>query len=139
MIKGVPENAQGRAEFRRRTSRALQFFLKRETNMKRIPCRLLRLAFGLTCVALLAGCGGGSSPVAISKPSQDPSLRYIGPRGAVAVVDNLGHTKRLPPGTAVRAVRDTFPTPTGPMKIYVVTEGSLGGSFLPLGERDLAP
>ena len=107
--------------------------------MKKINCLLLRLAFGSPCVALLAGCGGGSSPVAISTSSQDPSLRYIGPRGAVAVVDNLGHTKRLPPGTPVRAIRDTFPTPAGPMKIYVVTKGSFGGSFVALGERDLAP
>jgi hypothetical protein len=106
--------------------------------VKKINCLLLQLAFGLACVSLLAGCGG-SGPAAVSRPSQDPSLRYIGPRGAVAVVDNLGHTKRLPPGTPVRAIRDTFPTPAGPMKIYVVTEGSLGGSFVPLGERDLAP
>ena len=96
------------------------------------------MVFGLACVALLAGCGA-SSPPEIGRPSHDPSLRYIGPRGAVAVVDNYGHTKRLPPGTPVRAIRDTFPTPAGPMKIYVVTEGGLGGSFLPLGERDLAP
>lgn len=106
--------------------------------MKRINRLLLRLAPNLACVALLAGCGGGS-PAAISRPSQDSSLRYIGPRGAIAVVDNLGHTKRLPPGTPVRAIRDTFPTPAGPMKIYVVAEGSLGGSFVPLSERDLAP
>jgi len=107
--------------------------------VKKMNYLLLRLAFSLTCLALLAGCGGGSGPAAVSRSSQDPSLRYIGPRGAVAVVDNLGHTKRLPPGTAVRAIRDTFPTPAGPMKIYVVTEGSLGGSYVPLGERDLAP
>ena len=120
------------------TSRALQFLLERESNMKRINCLLLRLGFTLTCVALLGGCGR-AGPAAIRKPSQDHSLRYIGPRGAVAVVDNLGHTKHLPPGTPVRAIRDTFPTPAGPMKIYVVTEGSLGGSFVPLGEHDLAP
>jgi len=105
--------------------------------MKRINCLLPRLACGLTCIALLAGCGG-SSPAVNSTTSQEPGLRHIGPRGAVAVVDNYGRTKRLPPGTAVRAIRDTFPTPAGPMKIYMVTEGSLGGMFVPLGERDLA-
>ncbi|MEO8426542.1 MAG: hypothetical protein ABI651_05445 [Verrucomicrobiota bacterium] len=102
--------------------------------MKRTNCLLLGLAF----LALVAGCGG-SNPAANNRPSQDPSLRYIGPRGAVAVIDNYGHTKRLPPGTAIRVIRDTFLTPAGPMKIYVVSEGSLSGTFVPLGERDLAP
>ena len=140
-IQGVPENARWRGEFRRqhhaRHRGPLQLLLKRETNMKRINCMVLRFAFGLACTALLAGCGD-SSPAAISRPSQDPSLRYIGPRGAVVVIDNHGRTKRLPPGTGVRAIRDTFPTPAGPMKIYVVTEGSLGGIFVPLSESDLA-
>jgi hypothetical protein len=64
------------------------------------------LFFVVFTIANMAGCEWTKTNDAAnsaSKPSQDPSLRHIGPRGAVAGYDNRGRTTRLPPGTAVRA------------------------------------
>lgn len=77
---------------------------------------------------------------ACSQTSKDPSLRYIGPRGAVAGYDNHSRTTRLTPGTAVRADGGSYMDPSaGPTKIYTVTEGSLRGMQVPLSESDLEP
>jgi hypothetical protein len=75
-----------------------------------------------------------------SQPPKDPSLRHVGPRGAVAGYDNHGRTTRLPPGTAVRATGTSYMDPmNGPTKIYTVNEGSLRGMQVPLSESDLEP
>ena len=103
------------------------------------------LFFVVFCIADIAGCNWtktttDSATTANTSPAKDPSLRYIGPGGAVAGHDNYGHTTRLPPGTAVRASGGAYVDPmAGPTTIYVVTEGSLRGMQVPLSESDLAP
>lgn len=101
------------------------------------------LFFVVFTIANIAGCDWTKTKDAGttgSQPSKDPSLRYIGPRGAVAGYDNHGRTTRLPPGTAVRASGSSYVDPTaGPTKIYTVTEGSLRGMQVPLSESDLEP
>jgi hypothetical protein len=101
------------------------------------------LFFVVFTIANIAGCEWTRTNEAGSTSSQspkDPSLRYIGPRGAVAGYDNHGRTTRLPPGTAVRATGTSYMDPmNGPTKIYTVNEGSLRGMQVPLSESDLEP
>ena len=99
------------------------------------------LFFVVFCIADIAGCNWtktNDAATGTSKPSQDPSLRLIGPRGAVAGYDNYGRTTRLPPGTAVRATGQSYMGPGGPTRIYTLTEGNLQGMMVPLSESDLA-
>jgi hypothetical protein len=101
------------------------------------------LFFVVFTIANIAGCEWTKTNNAGSISSQapkDPSLRYVGPRGAVAGYDNNGRTTRLPPGTAVRATGTSYMDPmNGPTKIYTVTEGEWRGMQVPLSERDLEP
>jgi hypothetical protein len=94
-------------------------------------------------IADYAGCHwtkSGSGPDSATTPAKDPSLRHVGPRGAVAGYDNHGRTTRLSPGTAVRATGTSYMDPmNGPTKIYTVNEGSLRGMQVPLSESDLEP
>jgi hypothetical protein len=94
-------------------------------------------------IADYAGCDwtkSGGGPASATAPAKDPSLRYIGPRGAVAGYDNYDLANRLPPGTAVRATGGSYMDPsTGPTKIYTVTEGKWRGTQVPLSESELEP
>ena len=102
------------------------------------------LFFVVFCIADIAGCNRtktttDSATTANTSPAKDPSLRYVGPRGAVAGYDNYGRTTRLPPGTALRATGQSYMGPGGPTQIYTVTEGNWQGMMVPLSEGDLEP
>jgi hypothetical protein len=93
-------------------------------------------------IADYAGCEWTKTNDAVTAnvSPKDPSLRYVGPLGAVVGYDNYGGETRLQPGTAVRLSGGSYVDPmTGPKKIYVVTEGSLRGMQVPLSESDLEP
>jgi hypothetical protein len=83
------------------------------------------LFFVVFTIANIAGCEwtktNDAGSTTSSQPPKDPSLRYIGARGAVAGYDNYGRANRLPPGTAVRATDTFYVDPmNGPTKIYSV-------------------
>jgi hypothetical protein len=101
---------------------------------------LFVLVFWLADYAGCAWTKSGTDTDAYRKSPRDPTVRYVGPGGAVAGFDNYGRTTRLPPGTAVRATNTSYADPmNGPTRVYIVIEGDLRGMQVPLSEHDLEP
>lgn len=73
-----------------------------------------------------------------SESSRDPRYRYVGPSGAVVGTDSLGRATRLAPGTPVKPTGSRYIDPmNGPTTIYLVVDGELKGTTVPVRDRDL--